>query len=99
MENIDFEKWRKMAGIGIVCFAYRKVDGTCRKAVGTRNITVAHHYGFNEFEKGKGKSHNPQAYFDFERRAWRSYSPTLNGSLELLDGADAAELLQKVGIN
>ena len=62
----------------IVRFTFRKLDGTIRHAVGTRNLTlVTTQCGVTDIDAltPKGKRENPNAYFDIERLGWRAYSP------------------------
>jgi hypothetical protein len=58
---------------GIVRFTYRKVDGTIRKAIGTRNLAEARlHFGLIVPAPKTGHN-NPTAYYDIEKEAWRSF--------------------------
>lgn len=58
---------------GIVRFTYRKVDGTIRKAIGTRNLAEARlHFGLIVPTPKTGRN-NPTAYYDIEKEAWRSF--------------------------
>lgn len=59
----------KMAA-GVVKFAFRKADGTIRKAVGTLLQSVSHY----EFKGGKKKSYTTVAYFDVEKQGYRSFT-------------------------
>lgn len=60
---------------GIVRFTYRKVDGTIRKAIGTRNLEAAsRHFGLIVPTPKTGHN-NPTAYYDIEKEAWRSFVP------------------------
>ena len=60
---------------GITQFAFKKLDGDLRTAVGTTNlgsIPMTHH------PKGTGKSpSNVVAFFDVEKQAWRSVSTSM----------------------
>lgn len=53
---------------GVVRFAYEKVDGTLRRAVGTLKDTAA-------LVKGTGRSDDGQTvkYYDVEAAGWRSF--------------------------
>jgi len=59
---------------GIVQFAFKKLDGTLRTAVGTTDLStipVDHH------PKGTGAtSEKSVRFFDIEKREWRSVSAT-----------------------
>ncbi len=59
---------------GIVQFAFKKLDGTLRTAVGTTDLStipVDHH------PKGTGTtSEKSVRFFDIEKREWRSVSST-----------------------
>lgn len=51
--------------LGVVTFQYKKIDGTIRTAVGTRDNVPA--------TKGIGKPNNSVlTYFDLEAQGWRS---------------------------
>lgn len=55
--------------IAVVVFAYRKKDGTTRKAIGTLL------YPHSERPQGESKaSSKVQIYFDLEKQAWRSFN-------------------------
>lgn len=55
--------------IAVVVFAYRKKDGTTRKAIGTLL------YPHSEKPQGESKASNKvQIYFDIEKQAWRSFN-------------------------
>jgi hypothetical protein len=56
----------------VVHFAFRKLDGTLRTAVGTRNLSsipIAH-----QPSSGKPSSTRVIAYFDVEKQLWRAVS-------------------------
>ena len=58
---------------GIVKFTYRKVDGTIRNAVGSRNLdAVRKCFGIYVPTPKTGKN-NPTAYYDIEKEDWRSF--------------------------
>lgn len=77
----------------IVRFTFRKVDGTIRNAVGTRNLALAQAYlqtkpetrGF-VIPTPKGEE-QPYSYYDIEKNGWRSYKPEnlirIDGFVEL----------------
>lgn len=77
----------------IVRFTFRKVDGTIRNAVGTRNLALAQAYlqtkpetrGF-VIPTPKGEE-QPYSYYDIEKNEWRSYKPEnlirIDGFVEL----------------
>lgn len=59
---------------GIVRFTYRKIDGTIRKAIGTRNLAEARlHFGLIVPTPKTGRN-NPTAYYDIEKEDWRSFA-------------------------
>lgn len=58
---------------GIVNFTYRKVDGTIRNAVGTRNLCLACQALGLSIPMPKTGRNNPTAYYDIEKNAWRSF--------------------------
>ena len=58
---------------GIVKFTYRKVDGSIRNAVGSRNLdAVRMAFGIYVPTPKTGRN-NPTAYYDIEREDWRSF--------------------------
>jgi len=57
----------------IVNFTYRKVDGTIRTAIGTRNLCLACKVLGVSIPMPKGKKENPTAYYDIEKEDWRSF--------------------------
>ena len=74
---------------GIVRFTYRKVDGTIRKAIGTRNLAEARlHFGLIVPTPKTGRN-NPTAYYDIEKEAWRSFVAenvlSINGNIVRVD--------------
>jgi len=58
----------KRMRVGIVRFAYEKVDGTLRKAIGTLQATAV-------LVKGTGRLDNGRTvkYYDVEADGWRSF--------------------------
>ena len=58
---------------GIVNFTYRKVDGSVRTAIGTRNLCLACKVLGVSIPMPKGKKENPTAYYDIEKGDWRSF--------------------------
>jgi len=72
LEPIAPETLRARLREGVVQFAFKKVDGTLRTAVGTTNlatIPTEHH------PKGTGNpSDKSVRFFDIEKREWRSVS-------------------------
>ena len=58
---------------GIVRFTYRKVDGTIREAVGTRNLDIARDALSIYIPNPKTGRTNPTAYYDLEKEDWRSF--------------------------
>ena len=74
MKPIDPEELRSRLNEGTVQFAFKKLDGTLRTAVGTTNLSTVpleHH--------PSGNGHSSPAsvrYFDIGKNAWRSVSIT-----------------------
>jgi hypothetical protein len=58
---------------GIVKFTYRKVDGSIRNAVGTRNLDAARMAFGIYIPTPKTGRNNPTAYYDIEKEDWRSF--------------------------
>ena len=58
---------------GIVKFTYRKVDGSIRKAVGSRNLDAIRVAFGVRVPTPKTGNTNPTAYYDLEKEAWRSF--------------------------
>jgi hypothetical protein len=58
---------------GIVNFTYRKVDGSIRTAVGTRNLCFACQALGISIPLPKTGRENPTAYYDIEKEGWRSF--------------------------
>lgn len=71
----------------IVSFTFRKVDGTIRKAIGTRNLTLAEIHTCTTIPTPKGEE-QPNSYYDIEKMGWRSYKPE---NLISIDGVYARE--------
>ena len=67
----------------IVRFTYEKVDGTIRHAIGTRNLCLACQALNISIPMPKSGRSNPTAYYDLEKRDWRSFRAdnvlTING--------------------
>jgi hypothetical protein len=72
LEPIAPETLRARLREGVVQFAFKKVDGTLRTAVGTTNLatipTESHPKGVRE------SSPKQVTFFDIEKREWRSVS-------------------------
>ena len=73
---------RNLLRNNIVAFTFKKVDGTIRHALGTRNLTLASSYTQTEIPTPKGEE-QPNSYFDVEKMGWRSWK---EGSVISLDG-------------
>lgn len=71
----------------IVSFTFRKVDGTIRKAIGTRNLVLAEIHTCTTIPTPKGEE-QPNSYYDVEKMGWRSYKPE---NLISIDGVYARE--------
>ena len=81
---------------GIVRFTYRKVDGTIRKAIGTRNLAEARlHFGLIVPTPKTGRN-NPTAYYDIEKEAWRSF---VAENVLSINGIDISEIKGVKGNN
>ena len=57
----------------IVCFTYKKIDGTMRVARGTRNLSIASALGYSVPTPKNGEQ--PYSYYDLDCEGWRSYRP------------------------
>lgn len=89
MENLAISLHTLLAH-NIVRFTFRKIDGTLRKAVGTRNLNLARQMTKAEIPSPKGEE-QPNSYFDIEKMGWRSYKPN---NLISIDGiVDMGELM------
>ena len=73
---------RSLLRNNIVAFTFKKVDGTIRHALGTRNLTLASRYTQTEIPTPKGEE-QPTSYFDVEKMGWRSWR---EGSVISIDG-------------
>ena len=60
---------------GIVRFSYFKKDGSLREAVGTRNLNKAEEKIGCAIPTPKTDQVNENAYFDLDKKAWRSFIP------------------------
>lgn len=74
---------------GIVDFTYRKVDGSIRHAVGTRNLCLACQALGLSIPMPKTGRENPTAYYDIEKNAWRSF---VAENVLSINGVDIAEI-------
>ena len=72
-DNTLVEKLRKLLKSNIVCFIYKKVDGTMRVARGTRNLSIASALGYSVPTPKHGEQ--PYSYYDLDCEGWRSYRP------------------------
>ena len=59
---------------GAVRFTFFKKDGSIREAYGTRNVSVASAKTGVAVPAPKGNP-NPNAFYDLEKGAWRSFIP------------------------
>ena len=59
----------------IVRFSYFKKDGSLREAVGTRNLNKAEEKIGCAIPAPKTDQVNENAYFDLDKKAWRSFIP------------------------
>ena len=74
---------------GIVNFTYRKVDGSVRTAVGTRNLCLACKVLGVSIPMPKGKKANPTAYYDIEKEDWRSFKAE---NVLSIDGVEVSQI-------
>lgn len=72
LHRVEPETLRRKLREGVVQFAFKKVDGTLRTAVGTTNMSTipseSHPRGVRE------SSPNVVVFWDIEKREWRSVS-------------------------
>lgn len=90
MENMN-NTLRTLLANNIVRFTYRKADGTLRNAIGTRNLSLVYARTGVSVPAPRG-AENPNAYFDLEKMAWRSYR---SDSLVRIDGVEDRDRLPK----
>lgn len=74
---------------GIVNFTYRKVDGSVRTAIGTRNLCLACKVLGVSVPMPKGKKENPTAYYDIEKGDWRSFKAE---NVLSIDGVEVSQI-------
>lgn len=73
---ILLDELKKRMKEDVVCFSFRKKDGTIRSAYGTRVPEVIHRH---ETPSASAQKKHPRCapgtfpYFDIERRAWRCF--------------------------
>lgn len=82
MNNTLAETLRSFLRTDIVAFTFRKLDGTIRHAVGTRNLCLVCTQIGETIPLPKNKRSNPNAYYDIERKDWRAFS---EGSIISID--------------
>lgn len=88
MENIT-KALLALLSKGIVTFTYRKVDGTIRNAVGTRNLDMLRTaYGIFVPTPKTGRN-NPTAYYDIDKEDWRSFKAE---NVLAINGIDIKEI-------
>lgn len=73
---------RSLLRNNIVAFTYRKVDGSIRHALGTRNLYLAERYTQTIIPTPTGDM-QPNSYYDLERGGWRSWK---EGNVINIDG-------------
>ena len=71
MNNMD-NNLRTLLRNNIVLFTYRKVNGETRKAIGTRNLSLATEYTNTRIPTPTGYE-QPNSYYDVECMGWRSW--------------------------
>ena len=84
---------------GIVRFTYRKVDGTIREAVGTRNLDIARDALAIYIPNPTSGRNNPTAYYDLEKEDWRSFKAenvvSINGiDIEFIKGIRGSRIVK-----
>lgn len=57
----------------IVHFSYRKMDGSVRRAYGTRDSSLISHNGTGSGERRKSGTSGTFAYYDLEKKDWRCF--------------------------
>lgn len=72
---------RALLSKGAVRFTFFKKDGTIREAYGTRNLSVATRKTGVSVPAPYGKP-NPNAFYDLEKSAWRSFIPENVASID-----------------
>lgn len=66
------ENLKSRLRLGVTTFAFRKLDGSLRTAVGTTNLTII---PVESHPTGAGKSSEKVVtFFDIEKREWRCLS-------------------------
>lgn len=73
---------RSLLRNNIVAFTFKKVDGTIRHALGTRNLSLAERYTETKIPTPTGDM-QPNSYYDVERGGWRSWK---EGNVINIDG-------------
>lgn len=73
MQKLE-ESLRSLLAHNIVSFTFKKVDGTIRHALGTRNLTIASIYTGSDIP-APVYGEQPYSYYDVEKNGWRSYKP------------------------
>jgi hypothetical protein len=73
MDNALVETLRFLLKNNVVCFTYKKIDGTMRVARGTRNLSIASALGYSVPSPKNGEQ--PYSYYDLDCEGWRSYRP------------------------
>lgn len=71
LEPINPQELRNRLNVGTVQFAFKKVDGTLRTAIGT---TLLEQVPLENHPKGGTSSPKIVPYFDLQKQEWRSVS-------------------------
>ena len=71
LEPINPQELRNRLNVGTVQFAFKKLDGTLRTALGT---TLLEHLPHQNHPKGGSSSPKVVTYFDLQKQEWRSVS-------------------------
>lgn len=66
------ETIKQLLNTGVVKFIYRKIDGTERQAIGTRNINIIEQYDATPNGNGVEKT-GVVSYYDLDALGWRSF--------------------------
>jgi hypothetical protein len=71
LQPINPQELRARLGQGTVQFAFKKLDGTLRTAIGT---TLLEQVPLDNHPKGEGSSPRVVTFFDLQKGQWRSIS-------------------------
>jgi hypothetical protein len=71
LQPINPQELRSRLGRGTVQFAFKKLDGTLRTALGTTRLEQV---PIHSHPKGEGSSSRVVTFFDLQKGEWRSVS-------------------------